>query len=187
MLIMLKVTFVALLLVFMFLGDVDVLAQTTSKQKNQECISLINERTAALVADDWQHLERLAKRYLQTCRSVHDPESLANAQEDLAIAYLKLGNLTAALLATESCIDLFYASAGCHVRWTELLLKLERPQEARASLAIAEKLVGYLITTTEKNLQRAAHPLERDLNAAKLEKLRALEYRISTLRPQVNQ
>lgn len=184
---MLKVTLFSLLLVFMVSGAVDALAQTTSEQKSQECISLIKERTAALVANDWQQLERLAKRYLQTCRGVHDSESLANAQEDLANAYFELGNRTAALSATEACIDLFYASPGCHVRRAVLLLKLGRLRDARAALAIAEKLVGHLITTTERDLQRAAHPLERELNAAKLEKLRALESRIEALRPQVNQ
>ena len=85
---------------------------------------------------------------------VHDSESLANAQEDLANAYSELGNLTAALLATEGCIDLSYASPGCHVTRALVLLKLGRLQDARAQLAVAEKLVRYLMTTTERDLQK---------------------------------
>jgi len=149
---MLKLALFSLLLVIMVVGAVDAIAQTTSEQKNQECISLIKERTAALAAKDWQQLEWLAKRYLQKCRGVHDSESLASAQEDLANAYFELGNLMAALSATEACIDLFYASPGCHVISAVVLLKLGRLQDVRAAHSIAERLVGHLITTTERYL-----------------------------------
>jgi len=168
-------------------GAIDALAQATSEQKAYECVSLIKERTAARAADDWQQLERLAKRYLQTCKGVHNSEDLANAQEDISTAYFELGNLTAALSVAEACISLYYASPGCHVRRVVVFLELGRLRDARAALAVAEKLVAHLITNTENDLQRDAHPLDRELNSAKLNYLRSLESRIDQLRRQVNQ
>lgn len=193
---MLRITLLSfsLLLVSMVSGAVDALAQTTVKQKQQECVSLIKERTAAIVTRDWKQLEKIAKRYIQTCKSVHDSESIANAHMDLANAYSGLGNQSSALAATEACIDLFYASPSCHVYRVEFLLKLERRQDARAALTIAEKLVGYLIPTTEKDLQRTIDSDQSELNTAmrtlytaKLEQLRGLEDHIDWLRPQMNQ
>jgi hypothetical protein len=156
-------------------------------QRYQECTSLIKQRTAALVANDWPQLERLAKLYLQECTGVHPSESLANAQEDLAVAYDRLDNQMAVLAATERCIEIFYATPRCHVQRAWALVKLGRQQDARAAFAIADKVVSHAITTTETDLQRAGDPSRRELDAANLQKYRALAAQVDVIRPLFSQ
>lgn len=184
----------SLLLVSTASSAVAALDQTTIEQKNQECVSLIKGRTAAIAARDWQQLERMAKRYIQTCKSVHDSEGIAMAHMELAYAYSHFGDYSSALSATEACINLFYASPDCHVYRVEFLLKLKRLQEARAELAISEKLVSYLIPITEKDLQKTTDSYQSEYNTAKhrlytvkLKQLRSLEDEIAWLRQQINQ
>jgi len=66
------------------------------------------------------------------------------------------------------------------------MLKLGRMPEARAALNIAEKLVAHLAAAAERELQRASHPAERELHAAKLNLLRAQESVVEGLRRRVS-
>lgn len=192
---MLRITLLSfsLLLVSMVSG-VDVLAQTTTEQKSQECLSLSNGGNATFAAGDWQQHIRLSKRYIQTCKSVRDSESIAHAHVNLATAYSELGNQSSALSATETCIDLFYATPACHVYRVGFLLKLKRLQEAHAALTIAEKLVDYLTPIAEKDLQETTDSYQSDLNTAKreskilkLKMLRFLKGEMDWQRQQINQ
>ena len=158
------------------------IAQASSDEKQRECLSQINQRAAALSASDWQQLQRLAKRYIDTCKAIYGSEDLATAHGDVAIANLRLDNATAALSAAESCIALFYSNSGCHLGKVEAMLKLGRIPEARTALNIAEKLVAHLAAAAERELQRANHPSERELYAAKLNLLRAQESVVEGLR-----
>jgi len=169
-----------------FLGADDVRAQTSTRRTSAECVSLIEVRTAALVASDWQQLDRLAKQYIQGCTSVHDAEAVANAHSDIATSQFQLGNMMTALSAADTCINVFYASASCHFMRTRLLLESGRLRDARAALAITEKLVAHLIAKAETDLQRPAPPSLQVLNHSRLNLLRAIESAIDTqIRPQL--
>jgi hypothetical protein len=176
-----------LLFVLIGLNTIDSFAQSPSGERERECVSHINQRTAALVADDWREVERLAKRYLETCKEVHESEHLACAYEQIAIANRRLNDPKSALTATETCIALFYSNSGCHLEKAEAMLKLGHIRGARSALDIAEKLVPHLIRSVEQDMERANHRSARELYAAKLRELRAQQRVIEAMRPKVSQ
>jgi hypothetical protein len=158
-------------------------AQTGSKDNMEQCTTQMNERAAALVAQDWPQLERLAKRYLQDCKGVFDSENYSTAYEEIAMANLQLNNPAATLVASEKCIDIFYANSGCHVNKVQALIKLKRFAEARTEFGIAERLVGYLIESNEKDLHVASHPVYKKLYSSKDRNLRAQKSLLDRIRP----
>lgn len=147
--------------------------QAGNEEKARQCVTLIKEQTAALVARDWSQLERLAKQYLQDCKEVHDSEAYSGGYEHLAIANMYLGNEVAALAMSEKCINIFYGNSGCHVEKVQALIKLKRISEARDALEIAERLVAHLIDNNERHLHETHHPIYKELYSAKLYQLRA--------------
>lgn len=161
------------------------IAQASPDEK-KECVSQIRQRTAAFVAEDWQQLQRLAKRYIDTCKAIYGSEALSDAHGAIAFANLRFGNASASLSAAESCIALFYSNSGCHLAKVEAMLKLGRIPEAHAELQFAEKLVAHLSAMAERELQSASHPAERELQAAKLYLLRAQESQVERLRQRVS-
>ncbi len=122
--------------------------QTGSKDKVNRCITMMNERTAAVAAQDWSHLERLANRYLQDCKGVFDSENYSWGYLHLAIAYRQRDNAMAALEASEKCIDVFYANSGCHVEKVEALLKLGRQSEDALHSRLQKSLLLTLLRLT---------------------------------------
>jgi tetratricopeptide (TPR) repeat protein len=161
--------------------------QTGSKDKMKQCITQMDARTAALVARDWPQLERFAKRYLQDCKGVFDSENYSYAYEDIAMANMELNNPAAALEASERCIDVYYANAGCHVTKVRALAKLLRLSEARSEFEIAERLIVHLIEINEENLHKTSDPSEygialRKVYSSKGNKLRALQKLLDSIR-----
>ena len=148
----------------------------------KECTSQINERTAALVVRDWTQLERLAKRFLQDCKGIIDTELYSSAYSDIAETNLQLSNPKAALAVSEKCIDLFYANSYCHLNKVRAFIKLKRFAEARTEFDIAEKLIGYLIQKTERELLEASHPVYKDLYSSKLLSLKAQRSHLDSIR-----
>ena len=165
-------------------------AQGGSKDKVEwmnECISQLDERTAAFVARDWTQLERLAKRYLQDCKGVFDSENYSGAYEDIASANIELNNPLAALAASERCIDVYYANAGCHVSKIRALIKLSRLSEAHSEFEIAEKLIVHLIEINEENIRKTSDPSEHGIAlkkfySSKNNKLKALQKLLDSIR-----
>jgi hypothetical protein len=146
------------------------MAQSSAASSVREaCVVQINERTAALVGKDWPQLERLARRYLVSCRGVFGAVDLSTAHEHLAFVGLETNRPTAALSAVEDCIATFYGNSGCHVKRVAALVELKRLREAREALSIAERWVRHNLSVAEGNLRRAATPLERELYRAQIE------------------
>lgn len=160
-------------------------AQTASKEKAQHCVTQMNERAAAIAAEDWLQLDRLAKRYLQDCKGVFDSENYSNAYLDIASANIRLNNPEAALAASETCIDIFYANSGCHVRKVQALIKLKRFVEARTEFEIAERLVVYLIERNERDLREASTIGDKELYYSKDNYLKAQKSLLNSIRPQL--
>lgn len=159
--------------------------QAGNEEKARQCTTQINEQTAALVAQDWPQLERLAKRYLQDCKGVFDSEAYSGAYENIAIANMKLGNAAVALAASEKCIGVFYANSSCHVQKVQALIKLERLTEAHNELEIAERLVAHLIDNNERLLREASHPIYKELYSSKLQNLKAQKAFLDRIRLQL--
>lgn len=162
-----------------------VAAQTGSEDNMEHCTNQMNERTAAFVARDWPQLERLAKRYLQDCKGVFDSENYSNAYLDIAIANIQLNNSAAALAASETCIDIFYANSGCHTQKVLALIKVKRFAEARTEFEIAERLVGYLIERNERDLREASQPVYKEFYSSKDYNLKAQKSLLDSIRPQL--
>jgi len=158
-------------------------AQADSQDKKRECITLLEEQTAALTAEDWTHLEKLAKRYLQDCKEVSDSENYSFAHESIAIANIRLNNPAAALEASKTCIDVYYTNVGCHVTKIRALINLQRVSDARASFEIAERLVAHVIEINERDLHETSDPLEKKVYAAKEHYLNAQKGLLDSIRP----
>ncbi len=141
--------------------------------QKQRCIEQINQRTAALVAEDWSVLERLAQQYAKTCKSVFDNDDHSKAYEHIAIANVRMNNGKKALAASDRCINIAFSNSGCHLQKVEALIQLKRHSEAKALLERTEKLVQHRISITERDLRDARAPLEKELLEARLKELAA--------------
>lgn len=146
-------------------------ADEESLAKKKACIAQINQRTAALVSQDWSELERLAERYAKTCKNIFDEEDYSSAYEQIAIANVWLNNAKKALAASDSCIGISYSNSGCHLQKIEALIQLKRLADARASLDKAEKLIKHLMGLNERDLRDARTELDKELFGSRLNNL----------------
>lgn len=153
-----------------------------SAAQKKTCIAQINQRTAALVSQDWSELERLAERYAKTCKNVFDQEDYSSAYEQIAIANVKLSNAKKALAASDSCIGISYSNSGCHLQKIEALVQLKRLTDARASLDKAERLIKHLMELNERDLRDARTALDKELFEARLNNLNAQQSHASAIR-----
>jgi tetratricopeptide (TPR) repeat protein len=138
-------------------------------EKLKRCISKRNEMTAAMVARDWQNLERLGNEYLLVCKGGTDPEDLSVAYAHIAIANNRLEKYRSALTAAESCIKAYYANPGCHIEKSEALIALGRKSEAWKSLEISEKLARHALDTAKQELNDARSELDRKNQTSKID------------------
>ena len=131
------------------------LAQSEPRQLSaRACIDLMNGRTAALVAEDWDQLEVLATRTLQGCRDVLPAEAMASANFHLAKAALATGRPRDALASAEACISIFYQETDCHIERLEALLALGRYSEAKKEFQIVDRIVRFEVLTRTVRLSR---------------------------------
>jgi tetratricopeptide (TPR) repeat protein len=153
-----------------------------SEQAKLTCVEQIKERTAALVANDWPQLDRLAKHYVQSCRGAFDAADLSNAFEDIATANFEMLRFLDALEAANSCIKTYYANPGCHLQKVKTLIALDRLVEARGSFRIAERLIKHSLSQNESDLHTARNSVERELYLARKKKYEALLESVELLR-----
>ena len=133
-----------------------------SKHKT-ECLTKINERTAALVAQDWIELERMAEQYSRICKGAFSASDDSSAFENIALANFRKGKAKIALSAAESCIRLSFSNSGCHVWRLEALVALGRIDEARTSFERVERLLTHLMENNDKNLAEATALQQKEL------------------------
>jgi len=148
----------------------------------RRCTSQLNERTAALVARDWNHLDRLARQYLASCKAAVDSEEYSNAFVHVAMASLGLGNIPAALSASDSCIATYYANSECHISKLNALIAAGRLTEAKSTFSVAERLVEHSLESTQRRLRDATDASERDLHTSQLQNLNAQRGLLDALR-----
>ena len=150
--------------------------------RKDACIAGINERTAALVAQDWQSLERFSEKYIRTCKGVFDAEDFSGAYEGIADANIAMGNPKKAIAAADACIATFYANTGCQVQRAVALIDLKRLPEARSALDRAEKLIAHRTEIVKRELKTAGRGQEKELVEANIYKLEALQSHATALR-----
>lgn len=155
---------------------------TESISLKRRCIDQINQRSAALVAEDWSALERLAEFYAKSCKDVFDNQDYSTAYEHVAIANVKMNNAKKALAASDMCINITYSNSGCHLQRVEALLKLARRPDAGAALEKAERLISHLISLTERDIKDAPTPLDKEVVESHLNNLNAQKRHAAALR-----
>lgn len=141
---------------------------TAARGKESNCIEQMNERTAAMVAEDWSQLERSATRYLKSCKGVFGAEDYSEAYEKSAIANYNLGNFALALAASDKCISVFYANSACHVQRVQALVALARLPDGQVALDKAERLIKHAIDVGQRDLKTAQNEIDRELFQARL-------------------
>jgi len=122
------------------------------------------EQTAALVAEDWNQLDKIARYYIQSCGGGDcDAKSIASAFNNISIANFEMLRFSEALESANSCIEAFYVTPGCHFLKTKALLEMGRISEAQTSFRITEKLVKHCLSKNESELKAAPDSSHRNL------------------------
>lgn len=156
-------------------------ASEKSLAQQKKCIDQINQRTAALVAQDWSELERLSEHFIKTCENTFDAEVTSSAYEQIALSNVMLRNPKKALAASTSCIRISYSNSGCHLQKTEALIQLRRIADAKSSLDKAERLVKHQLELHVRDLRDARTALDRELLEAKIANLNAQQAHASAI------
>lgn len=152
-------------------------------QKHEDaCIAQMKERTATFVAQDWSQLERLAERYLKTCKDIFGAEDSSNAYGEIAMSNIELGNARKALSASDKCISTFYANPRCHLERVQALIKLERLPDAKSALDKADRLIKHATDLGRRDLKSARTALESELAEARLNYFGAQQSEASAMR-----
>ena len=158
---------------------------TNSADSDNRCIFLKNEQTAALVAADWENLERLAGGYVDECKGNFEPQDLSSAHENIAIANNELGRYNRGLAAAEACIKVHYGNSGCHILKAEALIALVQYTQARKALDISEKLARRALVDAKHDRDRAGSEPYKELYSAKVNLYESQLYRISEMKSRV--
>jgi tetratricopeptide (TPR) repeat protein len=143
-------------------------AYSASAQTQLRCLEQLEERTAAMTARDWLSLERLAKRYLQSCHGVtgNDAHEMSLAYEQIAIANSAMHRAQDALKAADSCVIMYYANPGCHLEKALALLALNRLLEARDVLDVTERLLHSALRQNDLALRTTYTSVNHELHLA---------------------
>lgn len=153
-----------------------------ANSRKDACIAGINERTAALVGEDWQSLERFSEKYVRTCKGVFDAEDFSSAFEGIAEANIALGNPKKAIAAADACIAAYYANTGCQLQRAVALIELKRMPEARSALGRAEKLIAHRTESAKRELKTLGQGQDKDLVESNIKMLEAQHFHATSLR-----
>lgn len=156
-------TFLFATVLFSLAAIMPAAAQKQPEKKQSDCIAKINERTAALVAQDWAELERMAEYYSKECKGVFNTADDSTAYEQITLANFKRGNVKKAIAAADTCIRLSFSNSGCHVWRIEALLASGRMAEARIGLDKLDRLIAHLMEGNDKNLAAAMSAQDKEL------------------------
>jgi hypothetical protein len=107
-------------------------------KKKDQCISRFNEQTSALVAQDWDNLNRLARIYTKDCKNAFNDDWLSVSYENIAISNNHNKKYKIALVASNDCIKAGYGNPGCSIQKAEALASLGKKTEALKSLDISD-------------------------------------------------
>lgn len=122
-------------------------------KKQEHCNSLTAQQTAALVAEDWQSLERLAKDYLAACKRYVSSQTLSDRAINILIADIELGRFKQALISADACIKIYYANPACHTHKAVALFAVGNKIEAIKVLKISDRLARHALDSARRSLE----------------------------------
>lgn len=134
-----------------------------SAELKKYCIENIKQRTAALVAEDWNRLIAEANNYIRRCEKAFSSEDFANAYEQRAIGFNRLGQPNQSLQAVEFCLNIDYANTGCHINQAEALQLQGKFQDSLKSLDRADRLLTFSLQRLEREIQRPQDSQSKEL------------------------
>ena len=152
------------------------------KQKRQ-CIDLVNQQTAAFVAEDWEQLNRIAMKFINSCKEVYTARDLASGYSSQATALNRLGRPREALIAADSCIGIYYPDPTCHLERVYALIGLKRFSQVRGALGVTERLAKHNLETAENNLNSpTVDDLEKELFRSEINLFKSILNKIEALK-----
>lgn len=156
-------------------------------KKKKQCISLMNEQTAALAAKDWENLDRLAKSYAGQCKGVFEAEWLSAAHENIAMANNAERKFKYALVASDACTQAYYGNPGCYIQKASALMSLGKKVESGKSLNIAERLARHALEGARRDLSQARSELDKEMHTAAIFRLESYLNLIDSIRSKLTQ
>ncbi len=157
-----------------------------SSNINNQCIGDIRNAAAAIVARDWNSLERISERYIRNCKDLFGIEDESDAYQRISLANNELGNPKKAIASANACIIKFYANVGCHVQLANAFLALDRNVEAKVSLDRADNLITYRLVNLNRDLRNSSLSGNSDLIEAQISNLKSERSLILALRKNLN-
>ena len=145
-----------------------------SEQEKFDCVSMIEQRTAANIANDWSQMDRLAKQYILSCRGAFGANDLSIAFEAIASANFTMAHFSDVLKAANACIETYYANPGCHLYKVQALIALDQLFIARDSFRTAESLIKQSILKNDSDLKNARNQVDQNLFLARRRQYKAL-------------
>lgn len=185
---MMKRLFVSLLLglsVFSGITAFGAVPKEVSEKINY-CIDSVGDRAAAMVAQDWTSLDRMAEEYTKRCKDFSArkdfsiKKGLATAYEQIAIANFNLKKYPRVLKSADECVSVLYTNIGCRVVKVMTLQALKRRAEALAELEKTEKLVAHMIKRNKAEPETFGADVEE--RRSELESLNAQQSLLRELR-----
>lgn len=182
-----RLSVVLMLLAGILTSGVHAEIKPNEVKKIEQCISLTNEQTAALVAEDWENLERLAKDYITKCKEVVSSEDLSSRVVNIAMANNELGKPRLALAAAETCLKTYYGTPGCHIEKTRALIALGRKDEARKSLDISERITQHALENANRDFERSRFEIEKELHRSSIYLYKSQLFQIGKMRSRLSE
>lgn len=133
------------------------------------CISSRDQRTAAVVAQDWQEVSKRANASLALCKGFLDDQDLSAEYGFIATSANIRNRPEEALNAALTCLNDYYSNGACHVEKVIALTALDRSDDARTALDIAIRLIQHNIELLEQDLDKVLEPRDRELKESHLE------------------
>jgi tetratricopeptide (TPR) repeat protein len=152
----------------------DVRAEASAAESRDRCLSLFNDRVAAVVAHDWQSLESFARRYIRTCAHAYGDEDISLAWNDIALAKVEKGEHKGALEAAKSCIVVFYRNAECHLSRARALIRLGRRRDALEALDTTDRLVDHVLQAAVEALAEDLAPPYKEVLESNISQLKSI-------------
>jgi hypothetical protein len=155
----------------------------SSLQDKTECAEQIKERTAAIRMEDWPQLDRIARRFIQSCGGIFGRRDIASAFSSVASANNEMGRFEEALAQANAGIATHYLEPSNHLEKAKALLSLHDMVEAKKAFRIADHVLHLAIEQNEQELRNARdadkelHLVHRELYQSEiliLEKYRPL-------------
>jgi tetratricopeptide (TPR) repeat protein len=144
-------------------------------REKTNCQNLKVEGNNSFQAENWNRFLRTSKNYVESCRGVDGPESVSQTYSDMAVAFLAMNRPNEALDSANSCSSIYYQNPSCHINKTIILLRLNRFEEAKNSLNIAERVTRDELSAIDSSISTSRDSEREVYKKKKSELMQKLE------------